>query len=284
MSSSLNQMLADYGRCPLLTAAQEIHLGALVRRWQDFEDGPANAPQRIQTSGLRARDKLIKANTRLVVSLAKKLCRTAFSDDRLQEYIQNGMLGLARAAEKYDPSLGYKFSTYAHWWIRQSIGRGAEFESIIRIPGNALQEYRTLERAIAKLQQEGRKPTPELLSELTGFTTTRIAYRLEIGKVKLVKSLDAQASGDVDGSALIDLLADDSQYQEYESMDQETLKEWLEQNMDCLTDRQTLAIELTLQGLTRKEIAGTMGCSRSGVGLHIAAAKTRLREQYATAA
>jgi RNA polymerase sigma factor (sigma-70 family) len=282
--SSLNQMLADYGRCPLLTAAQEIHLGALVRRWQDWPDGPANAPQRIQGSGLRARDKLIQANTRLVVNVAKKHCRAAFSDDKLQEYIQNGMLGLARAAEKFDHARGYKFSTYAYWWITQSIGRGAEHESIIRIPGSALQEYRTLERAIAKLQHEGRKPTPELLSELTGLTPARIASRLEIGKVKLVKSLDAQASGDVDGSSLLDLLADDSQSQEDESVDTEALKIWLEHNMDCLTDRQAIAVELKLQGLTHKEIATSMGCSRAGAGLHIAAAKARLRNHYATAA
>jgi RNA polymerase primary sigma factor len=285
--SSLNQMLADYGRCPLLTAAQEIHLGSLVRRWRDWEGGPELAPPAVQKSGRRARDTFIRANTRLVVTVAKKYCRSDFNDERLQEHIQNGMLGLARAAEKFDHARGYKFSTYAYWWITQSIGRAAESEGMIRIPGSALQQYRALERAIAQLQHENRKPTPELLSELTGMTTSAIANRLEIGKVKLVKSLDAQSGQDGEGSSLLELLVDPTTCQAEEVEDQvdlESLRTWLERNKQCLTPKQAIAIELTMQGKTHKQIAADLGCSRAGAGLHISQAKTRIRNHYATAA
>ena len=285
--SSLNQMLADYGRHPLLTASQEIHLGALVRRWQDWPKGPANAPRHIQIAGRKARDTFIRANTRLVVTVAKKYCRSNHTEEQFMEHIQNGMLGLARAAEKFDHARGYKFSTYAYWWITQGIGRAAESEGMIRIPSTALQQYRALERAIAQLQHEGRKPTPELLSELTGMTTSAIANRLEIGKVKLVKSLDAHSGLDGEGSPLLELLVDPTTCQTEETEDYvylESLREWFEHSKQWLTPKQAIAIELKMQGKTHKEIAADLGCSRAGAGLYIGQAKTRIRNHYVIAA
>jgi RNA polymerase sigma factor (sigma-70 family) len=280
--STLNSMLNDYGRAPLLTAAQEIHLGGLVRRWQDHEDGPDAAPPAVRRAGLRARDRMVLCNARLCVSVAKKYCRLNYSDDRLMDHIQNGMVGLARGAEKFQPALGYKFSTYAYWWIRQGITRGGENDSIIRLPGMALQEYRTLERAIAQLQQEGRKPTPELLSEMTGLTEEHISFRLEIGKVRVVASLDAQA-GSPDGSSLLDLIASEPDTTTEDEDELADMRSQVQRNMGCLTESQTRVFNLALQGLNQREIAGTIGCSRAGAGTHLSAAKSRLRESLAIA-
>ena len=109
--------LNNAGRQPLLTAAEEIHLGAAVRAWQDHPDGPADAPAGIKRRGLRARDRFVLANLRLVAHIAGKHGGSAPLEDRLQA----GTLGLMRGAEKFDPTKGYKFSTYAYWWILQSL-------------------------------------------------------------------------------------------------------------------------------------------------------------------
>jgi RNA polymerase primary sigma factor len=126
--------LGQAGRVPLLTAAEAIHLGALVRRWQDWEPSPDEAPAAVRRRGLRARDRMVSANLRLVVLVAKKCsCHDAPLIDRLQ----SGSIGLARAVEKFDPARGYTFSTYAYWWIRQAIDKGELDEKTIRLPGPA---------------------------------------------------------------------------------------------------------------------------------------------------
>ena len=105
------------GRQPMLTPAEELHLGAIVRAWQDHPDGPADAPAGIRRRGLRARDRFVMANLRLVAHVAGKRGGVAPLEDRLQA----GVLGLLRGAEKFDPTKGYKFSTYAYWWILQAL-------------------------------------------------------------------------------------------------------------------------------------------------------------------
>lgn len=116
------------GRQPLLTAAGELHLGAMVRAWQDHPDGPDGAPAGVIRRGRRARDRLVASNLRLVAHvLGKQRPKLAsISDDDLQDLLQAGAQGLTRAAEKYDPARGYRFTTYAYWWIRQGINRGLD--------------------------------------------------------------------------------------------------------------------------------------------------------------
>lgn len=105
------------GRAPLLTPAEELHLGALVRAWQDHPDGPAAAPAKIKRAGVRARNRFVEANLRLVMNVVQHYGGAANMEDRLQQ----GTLGLIRGAEKFDPARGYKFSTYAYLWIRQTL-------------------------------------------------------------------------------------------------------------------------------------------------------------------
>ena len=118
------------GRVPMLTPAEELHLGALVRRWQDWEPSTAEAPPAVRRKGLRARNRMVAANLRLVAMVASRIGGDGLLSDRLQ----NGAIGLVRAAEKFDPSRGYKFSTYSYLWIRQSIDYGELAESTIRLP------------------------------------------------------------------------------------------------------------------------------------------------------
>ena len=138
MASTGDDMIAHWlgqaGRVSLLSAAEAIHLGALVRRWQDWEPSPDEAPAAVRRRGLRARDRMVSANLRLVVSVAKKCIH---SDAPLIDRFQSGSIGLARAVEKFDPARGYTFSTYAYWWIRQAIDKGELDEKTIRLPGPA---------------------------------------------------------------------------------------------------------------------------------------------------
>ena len=131
MAEDLSSWLAAAGRVPLLTPAEEVHLGAMVRRWLDDPD-PSPAVIR---RGKRARDRMIAANLRLVVSVAKRY-HPAIQRRRLShlDALQEGSVGLVRAAELFEPSKGYKFSTYAYWWVRQALTRWLSSSDLIRVP------------------------------------------------------------------------------------------------------------------------------------------------------
>jgi len=133
--------LGQAGRIPMLTAAEAIHLGGLVRAWQDHPKGltedtesPDPEHRAVIRRGLRARDRMIQANLRLVVAVAT---RRRSHEAPLADRLQNGSLGLARAVEKFDPARGYTFSTYAYWWIRQAIDHGELAEGGIYLPAPA---------------------------------------------------------------------------------------------------------------------------------------------------
>jgi len=135
VTDAVGHWLAAAGRVPLLTAAEEVHLGAMVRRWQDWPDGPDLAPAPVRRRGLRARDRMVAANLRLVVNVAKRYFR-AIERRRLsqEDALQEGTLGLMRGAELFDPAKGYKFSTYGYWWVRQAITRWLSSSDLIRVP------------------------------------------------------------------------------------------------------------------------------------------------------
>ena len=117
---------------PLLTPAEELHQAALVQAWQQHPDGPDGAPPAVQRRGLRARNRMVSANLRLVAKFAQSRKHSGPLCDRFQ----NGTLGLVRAAELFDPARGYRFSTFAYWWLRAEIGRGEFSEPPIRLPSN----------------------------------------------------------------------------------------------------------------------------------------------------
>ena len=142
------------GRQPLLTTAEEVHLGSLVQRWQDHPGGPDKAPPAVRRRGLRARNRIVSANLRLVSMVVSRTPRPAHV--ALEDALQVGSIGLVRAAEKFDPARGYKFSTYAYWWVRQSLTAEVDRSGTIRIPSNV--------GAVLRGQKYGPKPpSPEQL-------------------------------------------------------------------------------------------------------------------------
>ncbi|NDG22512.1 MAG: sigma-70 family RNA polymerase sigma factor [Synechococcaceae bacterium WBB_10_009] len=134
MSDAFGDYLRSIGRIPLLTAEEEVHLGMIVKNWMEAEQPSAGLERR----GRRALERMVTANLRLVVTVALRYVRRLkhLSHDPM-DLVQAGNIGLLRAAEKFDPTRGYKFSTYGYWWIRQSINRYLqEHNGSIRLPVN----------------------------------------------------------------------------------------------------------------------------------------------------
>ena len=137
-TDSARQWVKAAQQVPLLTPAEELHLAALVQVWQQHPDGPDGAPPAVQRRGLRARNRIVSANLRLVATYAQGRKHSGPLVDRFQ----NGTLGLVRAAELFDPARGYRFSTFAYWWLRAEIGRGEFLEPTIKLPSNVFAALR----------------------------------------------------------------------------------------------------------------------------------------------
>ena len=167
-------------RHPLLTPAEEIHLGGMVRAWKDWEPTPDDAPPAVRRRGLRARNRMVAANLRLVASFVQRRKH----DGPLVDRFQNATLGLVTAAEKFDPARGWKFSTYAYWWLRAEVGKGEFLEPAIKLPSNVF--------AAVRGQTNGACP-PHLLADGRAAS--------------FVRSLDYIVPGDGDDTALGDLIA-----------------------------------------------------------------------------
>ena len=132
MADALGDYLKTIGRIPLLTDAEEVHLGSFVRQWQDADEQTPSVVRR----GRRAHTRMVNANLRLVVTIVSRYARRSqhLNQDSM-DLIQAGNIGLISAVEKFDPSRGYKFSTYGYWWIKQAVGRYLhEHSSSIRLP------------------------------------------------------------------------------------------------------------------------------------------------------
>jgi RNA polymerase primary sigma factor len=154
------------GRVPLLTAAEEIELGAIIQRWRTH---PEPCPPGIRRSGQRARDRFIRANLRLAAGFVSNRCHRlakAYCEDDL---VQAANEGLIRAVERFDPTKGYRFSTYAYWWLRQAVNRYVDLHGrVVAIPGSHSQHLYRLEGIRQRLSHElNRDPTnAELAREL----------------------------------------------------------------------------------------------------------------------
>jgi RNA polymerase sigma factor (sigma-70 family) len=180
-------------RHPLLTHEQEIELGRQVREWQDWPGGPDAAPVEVRRRGLRARERMVCANLRLVAKVAGKYSTAAQRRGlELSDLIQEGSLGLQRGAEKYDPTRGYKFSTYAYWWIRQALNRVLSNSGTIRLPVHQGE----------RLLKAGRL-TPVELAALPAAERRELE---RLAQFQRCSSLDAQPAGP-DGGCLADVLA-----------------------------------------------------------------------------
>ena len=215
--------LGKIGKVPLLTAAQEVSLAKRIER-----DDPA------------AKRAMIEANLRLVVSIAKRYSRSSMP---ILDLIQEGNLGLMRAVEKFDYRRGYKFSTYATWWIRQAITRGmANQARTIRIPAHMVERMNKLMRVQRDLQRRlGREPTPEEIATEMGTTAQKVREILKISQEPV--SLERPV-GDTNDTNLADFIADEEAVKPIEAVSEILQKEEVTKVLSTLPRRERKVIEL----------------------------------------
>jgi RNA polymerase primary sigma factor len=222
VSDPVRMYLKEIGRIPLLTFDQEISLA-----------------KRVEKADEEAKSILVNSNLRLVVSIAKKYVGRGLT---LLDLIQEGNQGLIRAVEKYDWRRGYKFSTYATWWIRQSITRAiADQARTIRIPVHMVENINRFLRSSRKLMQElGREPTPEEVAKVLGIDPEKA---LEIIKISQEPASLESPVGDEEDSRLGDFIHDSTAPTLFDTASRELLKEQVEQVLSTLSDREKRVLE-----------------------------------------
>jgi len=253
--------LKEIGRVPLLTAAEEVELA-----------------KRIEAGDEEAKKRLAEANLRLVVSIAKRYVGRGML---FLDLIQEGNLGLIKAVEKFDYRKGYKFSTYATWWIRQAITRAiADQARTIRIPVHMVETINKLIRVQRQLLQEkGRDPTPEEIAEQMGITVERVR---EIQKVAQEPVSLETPIGEEEDSHLGDFIEDEDAPAPAEAAGYQLLKEQLEEVLDTLTNREEKVLRLRFglsdgRARTLEEVGQVFGVTRERIRQIEAKALRKLR-------
>ncbi len=215
--------LKEIGNVPLLTSEQEVDLA-----------------MRVEAGDVSAKRELTEANLRLVVSIAKKYVGRGMP---FLDLIQEGNMGLMKAVDKFDYTKGYKFSTYATWWIRQAITRGiADTGRTIRVPVHMVETInKTLRMTRQLLQELGREPTPEEVAERLGVPACRVSEVLKISRDPV--SLDTPI-GEEDDSHLGDFIEDDTALSPADSATFSMLREELANALESLTERERQVVKL----------------------------------------
>lgn len=283
-TDSVQDFLNQAGRIPLLTHDEEILLGRRVQAMQQLlqeqPDGPfTSEQQRTLRLGKRAKERMITANLRLVVSIAKRYIRVVRHLD-LADLIQEGMIGLIRGVEKFDPERGYKFSTFGYWWIRQGINRAiSQQDRLIRLPINGIDCIRKLRTwAPMFMRENGRLPSAEECALHCGTSVHTMRHYLN--HIDATVSLDLRCTDDGD-LTLKDLVAglEDAPLDVIETQDGiEHLCEWV----GHLSDRQqeVLALRFGTDGqapMTLTEIGRRLEFTREAARQHESKALNKLR-------
>jgi RNA polymerase primary sigma factor len=246
---SLRLYLRSIGRVELLTADQEIELA-----------------KRIEKGDMAAKRHMVEANLRLVVSIAKGYLGRGLS---FLDLIQEGSLGLIRAVEKFDYRRGYKFSTYATWWIRQAVTRAiADKARTIRIPVHMVEKLNRVAHVERQLVQRlGREPEPAEIAAELKITVREVRDILRVAQMPV--SLE-KPIGDEDESELGDFVADDQTEEPFEAATENLQREDIQRALDALPERERQVIELRygLRGhepLTLEEVGRAFGVTRERV-------------------
>ena len=246
---SLDLYLREIGETPLINAAEEVELAKKIRKGDQ-----------------KALEKLTKANLRFVVSVAKQYQNQGLS---LADLINEGNIGLIKAAKRFDETRGFKFISYAVWWIRQAILQAlAEQSRIVRLPLNRVGTLHKIGKVSSSLQQDlGREPSPIEIAEELSLTEGEVSDTLKISNSHL--SLDAPFSSSEDNS-LIDILEDEMQPSPDESLLSESLRVEIEKALDTLTPREAEVINLYFglnheKPLTLEEIGARFSLTRERV-------------------
>ena len=276
MGDSVHTYLKSIGRTSLLTAEQEVNLAKRIEAGLFAEhklDSEPDLPEEyrrelelVAEDGRRAKAHMLEANLRLVVSVAKKYSDRGLS---LLDVVQEGNLGLIRAVEKFDYTKGYKFSTYAMWWIRQAIQRGfADSARTIRLPVHVLEMLSKLSRVERDMHQRlGREPTPEELAVELDRTPDQIEELLRTSRQPI--SLDSTIGEDGETS-IGDLIEDTDAPEASELVDRQLMADQLRHALDALTPREATIMAMRF-GLydgnphTLDEIGRALGLTRERI-------------------
>ena len=221
---SVRLYLREIGKIPLLTAEEELALA-----------------KRVVAGEKDAKDKMAEANMRLVVSIAKRYVGRGLD---LLDLIQEGNTGLLRAVEKFDPDKGFKFSTYATWWIRQAITRAiADQARTIRIPVHMVETINKLLRTQRRLTQElNREPTNDEIAQAMEIDVDKVEHIMKIKQD--ISSLDASIRDDEEDSVLADFIEDEDTISPEESATSQLLKEQVKDMLGALTEREQKILKL----------------------------------------
>ena len=261
MEDPVRMYLKGIGQVDLLSAEEEVDLA------QRMEDGEE-----------RAKQQLIEANLRLVVSIAKKYVGRGMS---FLDLIQEGNMGLMKAVDKFDYTKGYKFSTYATWWIRQAITRAiADQGRTIRVPVHMVEKINKLVKVSRRLfQEKGREPTPEEIGEEMNISAEKVREIKKISKESI--SLETPI-GDEEDSNLGDFIEDEEMPEPSSSVSNIMLKEQLDEVLDSLTEREKRILELRFgiedgRDRTLEEVGKEFGVTRERIRQIEAKALRKLR-------
>ena len=247
-SASLDKYLQEIGKEDLITVEEEVELA-----------------QRIRKGDQKALEKLTRANLRFVVSVAKQYQNQGLS---LPDLINEGNLGLIKAAEKFDETRGFKFISYAVWWIRQSILQAlAEQSRIVRLPLNQVGSLNKINKAFSRFEQENeRRPSPEELADSLDLPAEKVADTLRVSGRHI--SVDAPFVEGEDNS-LLDVLVNDDSPIANRTLINESLSTEVERALSTLTERERDIIKLffgiNTQEMTLEEIGEKFGLTRERV-------------------
>ncbi|MBX4199539.1 RNA polymerase sigma factor RpoD [Candidatus Saccharibacteria bacterium] len=264
---SVRLYLREIGKIPLLTAEEELALA-----------------KRVVKGDKRAKDQMAEANMRLVVSIAKRYVGRGLD---LLDLIQEGNTGLLRAVEKFDPERGFKFSTYATWWIRQAITRAiADQARTIRIPVHMVETINKLLRTQRRLTQElNREPTNEEIAAAMEMEVDKVEHIMKIKQD--ISSLDASVRDDEEDSVLGDFIEDEDQKTPSESASEQLLKEQVKQILSTLTEREQKILKLRFgledgKSHTLEEVGQEFSVTRERIRQIEAKALAKLRKHKDT--
>ncbi len=263
-SASLDKYLQEIGREELITVEEEVELAQKIRK-----GGP---------DGREALEKLTKANLRFVVSVAKQYQNQGLS---LPDLINEGNLGLIKAAEKFDETRGFKFISYAVWWIRQSILQAlAEQSRIVRLPLNQVGSLNKISKAFSRFEQENeRKPSPEELADLLDMPVDKVGDTMKVSGRHI--SVDAPFVEGEDNS-LLDVLVNDDSPMADRGLVNESLSREIERALSTLSEREKEIIQMFFgighQEMTLEEIGDRFNLTRERVRQIKEKAIRRLRQ------
>ncbi len=278
-SDSVRLYLSEIGQVPLLTAEEEKELGKKIKMGisahqkleaskKELSFAERRKLQRTMKDGEKAKDHMVRANLRLVVSVARRYDRKEL---QLADLIQEGNIGLMHAADKYDYEKGFKFSTYATWWIRQSMTRAlADQGRNIRIPGHMMEVVNRVQRAERDLTAElGRMPSPEEVAVRSSLTVEKL---LDIMQLAIpTTSLDAPVGQNTDDLTVGDTIADPDENDPISSTERSQLREVVEKTLNDLPEREQEIVAMRFgigqfdRVYTLEEVADKMKVTRERV-------------------